>query len=152
MKKDIHSYWQRFLEDSGLSNHTEFHDAFAFGTTPQQAAHLLDLVLAGQKTATSSAVLEYEATGVTIPEEGNLSIVLDHAGQPSCVVETSVVHRLPFGDVDFNLCSKEGEDENLESWQHNHMIFFEEIAHGFGQKFTSESEIIFEEFKVVYRS
>lgn len=152
MEQHIHNYWERFLEDSDLPSNTDCYGAFAFGSSSHQAAHLLSLILAGEKTATSSAVFEYEATETPIPEPGSLSIVLNEHGQPSCVIETHAVHRLPFDEVDFALCSKEGEDKNLASWQNNHLEFFKEIAHKSDLEFTEESEIIFEEFRVIHRS
>lgn len=152
MELHMQKYWKRFLEDSSMPSDTGYYDIFAFGASSHQAAYLLGLILAGDKTATSSAVLEYEATETPIPEPGALSIVLNEYGQPSCVIETHTVHRLPFSEMDFTLCSNEGEDENLASWQNNHLDFFKEIAHEFGLEFTKESEIIFEEFRVVYSS
>lgn len=125
---------------------------FFFGSNPNQAAHLLSLILAGDKTATSSAVIEYEATKTPMPERGSLSIVLDGHGQPGCIIETHAVQKLPFSEMNFALCSKEGEDDNLKSWQTKHLKFFKEIAQEFGQEFTDQSEIIFEEFRVIYSS
>lgn len=99
MERYIHNYWERFLEDSDLPSNTDCYGAFAFGSSSHQAAHLLSLILAGEKTSTSSAVFEYEATETPIPEPGSLSIVLNEHGQPSCVIETHTVHRLPFSEM-----------------------------------------------------
>lgn len=48
--------------------------AWSFGATPEQADHLLGLVLAGRKTATASALWEYEAEARSrqgdAPDEG----------------------------------------------------------------------------------
>ena len=96
MELYVQKYWKRFLEDSSMPSDTGYYYIFAFGASPYQAAYLLGLILAGDKTATSSAVLEYEATETPIPEPGALSIVLNEYGQPSCVIETHTVHRLPF--------------------------------------------------------
>lgn len=152
MEPHVQNYWKRFLGASGLSLTTDCYGAFSFGSNPNQVAHLLSLILAGDKTATSSAVIEYEATKTPMPERGSLSILLDGYGQPGCIIETHAVQKLPFSEMNFALCSKEGEDDNLKSWQTKHLKFFKEIAQEFGQEFTDQSEILFEEFRVIYSS
>lgn len=54
MELHVQKYWKRFLEDSSMPSDTGCYDAFAFGASPHQAAYLLGLILAGDKTATSS--------------------------------------------------------------------------------------------------
>ena len=95
---------------------------------------------------------QHEATKTPMPERGSLSIVLDGYGQPGCIIETYTIQKMPFSEMDFALCSKEGEDDNLKSWQTQHLQFFKEISQEFGQEFTEQSEIIFEEFRVIYSS
>jgi uncharacterized protein YhfF len=46
------------------------------------------LISAGTKTATCSALWEYEAEGESLPETGLKTIVLDGNGDPMCIVET----------------------------------------------------------------
>jgi histidinol-phosphate aminotransferase len=75
-------------------------DAWAFGAMPQHADSLLQLVLAGIKTATASALWDYEASGDPLPEKGSLSIILDGAGHPRALIETTDVTIMPFADVD----------------------------------------------------
>ena len=44
--------------------------AWSFGATPEQADELLDLVLDGTKTATASALWDYDADDEPLPEAG----------------------------------------------------------------------------------
>lgn len=73
--------------------------AWSFGATAQHADELLALVVAGVKTGTSSSLWDYQAAGEQLPEEGELSIILDGAGTPQAVIETTEVTILPFFDV-----------------------------------------------------
>ena len=69
------------------------------GRTPEQADALLALVLDGTKTATASALADYEATGEPLPEVGTLGILLDGAGHPRALIETTEVGVVAFGEV-----------------------------------------------------
>src|SRR5699024_8952864 len=64
--------------------------AWSFGTTVAEADNFLELVLAGVKTATSSAAGVYAKRGEPLPDPGDLSIVLDGHGRPRALVATTV--------------------------------------------------------------
>ena len=112
---------------------------------------MLDLVLKGQKKATSSSVLGYQIEGEEIPKEGNLSVITDWDGNPRCVIKTTRVRIIPYKDITFDIAKLEGEDDTLESWRKNHEKFFTEEGKDLGYKFSEEMEVIFEEFEVIER-
>lgn len=144
-------FWQEFLDKTGRDKSTKYFDAFHFCNDEKNANELLGLVLEGTKKATASAVPLYEAEGENLPEVGGLSIVTDWDGNPRCVIETTAVTLLPFREMTFDICKREGEDENLESWQNNHIKFFTEEMEKIGSEFTWDMEVIFEDFEVVYK-
>lgn len=99
--------------------------AFAFGATREQADELLDLVLDGTKTATSSALVEHRHDGVPLPAVGDLAIVLDGAGEPRAVIRTTAVRVTTFGQVDAEHATAEGEgDRSLAGWRQAHAAFW----------------------------
>lgn len=99
--------------------------AWSFGDTPEQADRLLELVLAGTKTATSSALSEYDDEDAPLPRAGDLSIVVDGAGHPKALIRTTVVEVVPFGEVSEDFAAAEGEgDRSLASWRSDHTEFF----------------------------
>ena len=61
------------------------------------------LIAQGIKTATCSALWEWEAEGNLIPEAGYITIALDGRGEPICIVETIEIsiHRYNEVDADF---------------------------------------------------
>lgn len=144
---NIEKYWRKFLEDSNLDLNTQYLEAFHFEMTEKLANELLNLVLEGKKRATSSSLIACESEN-TMPKKGDYSIITDWDGNPRCVIQTTNITILPFKDIDFDLCKKEGEDECLETWREGHMKFF---AKETGTEFDENMMVVFEEFEVVYK-
>lgn len=148
---NIDEFWNRFLDDKKLDLNTRYLEAFHFEMIEELANSLLELVLTGQKKATASSLISWEAEG-TMPKEGDYSIVTDWAGNPRCVIQTTKVTVLPFKDVDYDLCKKEGEDDCLESWRKSHTAFFTaEGKEELDYEFSEDMIVVFEEFEVVYK-
>ncbi len=121
--------------------------AWSFGSSPEQADELLALVLDGTKTATSSALVEYEAENEPLPEAGALGIVLDGAGHPRVLIETTEVSVVAFDDVDAEHAHLEGEgDRSLSTWREIHRDFFAID----GQPVEGSTQIVLERFRIVY--
>ncbi|HWQ59171.1 MAG TPA: ASCH domain-containing protein [Clostridia bacterium] len=146
----IGDYWREFLIKKGLPEDTLFLEAFHFDLTEKWANLLLDLVLAGKKRATASSMYFWEIEG-KMPRPGDYSIVTDWKGTPRCVIKTTKITVLPFRDVDFDLCVKEGEDDCLESWQKGHRNFFTAEGRELNYAFSEDMTVVFEEFDVVYQ-
>ena len=144
-------FWQEYLQAAGLPPDTRYLDCFHFELNERLANELLALVLSGKKRATASSLFSFEAEGIRLPQPGNHSIVTDWAGTPRCVIRTTAVTMLPFGEMTFELCSREGEDDTLASWQRGHRRFFMEEGAELGYEFTEDMPIVLEEFEVVYR-
>jgi uncharacterized protein YhfF len=113
---------------------------FAFGDNAALADELLDLVLAGRKTATC-----------TTPDDPNLSrvgerwIVLDGQGEPRCLIETTEIRECLFEEVDEAFAYDEGErDGSLESWRRDHRIYFGRLG-----KLADGMTVVCERFRLV---
>ena len=143
----IERYWQQFLADSKRPADTRYLEAFHFDLNQRSADELLELVLTGKKKATSSS---YYELADNLPEVGSLSIVTDWLGNPACVIETTRLQTLPFSEIDFALCSLEGEDTCLETWRQNHEHYFTADGKRRGYEFSWDMPVIFEEFNVIY--
>ena len=126
--------------------------AWSFGATPEHADGLLRLVLEGTKTATATALWDFEAEGEELPQAGTLSIILDGAGHPHALIETTDVRVVPFDEVDEEHARLEGEgDLSLEHWRDVHERFFTEHAeHDRG--FSPDMPVVLERFRVVYQA
>ena len=146
----INNFWKEFLLKTNRDKDTKYVDCFHFELTEKWANELLRLVLIGQKRATSSSLLAYQINGDRIPQVGDFSIVTDWEGIPKCVIETTDVTIIPFKDITFDICKREGEDDDLESWRKAHISFFSSEGSELGYTFTEDMPVIFEDFKMVF--
>lgn len=123
-------------------------EAWAFGATPEHADGLLALVLAGTKTATASALRDYESEGEQPPAVGELSIILDGLGSPRAVLEVTAIDIVPFDQVSEEHAHSEGEDDRtLDSWRRIHERFWRNHA---ATGFSADMPVVCERFRVVY--
>jgi len=147
----IDQFWTLFCEQTKRSPSTKYLSVFHFELTEKWADELLQLVLSGKKRATASSLWSFELEGMEIPRAGDLSIVTDWAGNPRCVIETTTVTILPFDEMTFDICQREGEDDCLESWVDGHRRFFSNEGALMGYSFSETMPIVFEEFEVIYQ-
>jgi uncharacterized protein YhfF len=149
----IESFWSNFLQ-SLPEDHSvppEMPEAWGFGDSPEMAEELGRLVVEGTKTATCSAVWEYEAENEPIPQAGELSIVTGGQGEPLCIIETVEVTIKPYNEVDAQFAYKEGEgDRSLAYWREAHFNFFSRSLPQVGREFSETMPLVCERFRVVY--
>ncbi|MBQ3695876.1 MAG: ASCH domain-containing protein [Alphaproteobacteria bacterium] len=111
--------WQEFVEKYP-SYKGKSYDAFTFGDKPDE---LLQLVLCGKKTATSCVY-----KGGKTSQVGDISIILDSAGNARAIIEDTKVSVVPFSKVDADFACKEGEgDKTLVTWRKIHEAFWKDI-------------------------
>ena len=123
-------------------------DAWSFGV---EADYLAELVLMGQKTATSSAFDLYAVGNEPLPKENEMSVILDSKENAICIIETTKVEVIPFKEVSENHAYKEGEgDKSLAYWRQVHEDFFKDCFGEAGLTFTPDSKVVLEEFRKVY--
>jgi uncharacterized protein YhfF len=150
----IETFWQGYLdtlpEDSPIRD--EEYVAEGWSDSPQLADELGALIAAGTKTATCSALWEYEAKGSPLPEAGSKTIVLDGNGDPLCIVETTEVEVRPYDEVDARFAYEEGEgDRSLEYWREAHWRFFSRTLPSMGKEPAADMPLVCERFRVIYR-
>ena len=112
----------------------------------------LIVIASGTKTATCSALWEYEAEGEPLPETGLKIIVLDGNGDPMCIVETTELEVRPYGEVDARFAYEEGEgDRSLEYWREAHWRFFSRNLQDIGKEPATDMPLVCERFHVIYK-
>ena len=150
-QEKVDLFWNEFLKETKRPDTTKYLDIFHFEISEKLANELLHLVLIGQKKATASSFWGYELEGENIPKVGDLSIVTDWEGVPRCVIETIAIAVIPFSDITYDICKREGEDDTLESWRAGHIRFFKEEGSEIGYEFRDDMPVVFEDFEVVYQ-
>lgn len=149
---NIQTYWQTFCKLSGTDPQTPY-GAFTFGNTEAMADELVQLVLDGKKTGTSSGYELYFLPGETevLPKSGQIDIMLDGREQPVGVIQNISVEVLPFKDVNDDQAHKEGEgDLSLDYWRRVHIKYWEPYYQVNKLPFNDDTLIVYEEFKVIY--
>lgn len=125
-------------------------EAWAFGATPAQADSLLALVLEGTKTATASALWDYEYSQDPLPEPGLLNIILDGFGTPRALVETVAVEVVPFNEVQASHALAEGEgDRSLLDWRETHENYWRQHSEN-PRGFEPNMPVVCERFRLMY--
>ena len=86
---------------------------------------LVAAILAGTKTTTTGLLADYQHEGDPLPVPGDRQAVLDSAGQPVAVIETTAVRVLRLGEVDLAHALGEGEgDTSVAEWRAGHEDFW----------------------------
>ena len=155
MKSDVvKKYWQSYLDSLPPNTPSKNMQYVAeyFGDLPDLANELATLIVADTKTATCSALWEWEADGDPLPDVGHKTIVLDGALRPLCIIETTEVTVQPYNQVDAQFAFEEGEgDRSLKYWRQAHWRFFSRSLPKIGKEPTQDMPLVCERFKVVYR-
>ena len=150
----IEAYWRSYLNTlpEELQVREEHYVAEGWGDSPRMADELGALIADGTKTATCSALWEYEAEGEPLPETGVKTIVLDGNDDPLCIVETTEVEVRPYDDVDARFAYDEGEgNRSLEYWREAHWRFFSRTLPNVGKEPAMDMPLVCERFRVIYR-
>ena len=150
----IKTYWQEFLStlpaDSPYRSKTYI--AEGWGDSPALADELGALIVQGIKTATCSAVWEWEAEGNPIPDEGYITIALDGRDEPLCIVETYEIFVRKYNEVGADFARAEGEgDLSLNYWRDAHKRYFTRTLSKIGQEFSEDMPLVCERFRVIYK-
>ncbi|WP_445444777.1 ASCH domain-containing protein [Clavibacter sp. km3a] len=115
---------------------------------------LVAAIASGAKTSTSSLLAQYAADGEELPVVGSRGSVIDSAGQPVLVVETTAVEIRRLADVPLAHAVDEGEGfTTVAEWRAGHEGFWTspevlaELPAGF--RLDDDTEIVMERFRVV---
>jgi len=150
----IERYWRAYL--ATLSGNSPLrlkqYVTVQFGDCPGLADRLGVLIASGIKTATCSALWEWEAEGRALPNVGLNKVVLDGSAIPLCVIETMEVTIRPFKEVSEAFAKAEGEgDFSLEYWRDAHWRFFSRTLPKIGREPNPDMPLVCERFRVIFK-
>lgn len=145
----IAEFWDSYLNTLKGKNKTSTinkgYTVWDFGEDRLLAEKLCGLVLSGKKKATADLYSEDK----TLPKVGDRSIILDYQHEAIYIVEYTAVDVKPINQVDSNFVENEGEGfASVADWKSDHLKFFQKM-YGIN-KFTDETLVVLEEFKVVF--
>jgi uncharacterized protein YhfF len=152
--ESIKVYWEKFLAtlSPDAAYHSKSYVAEGWGDSPAMADELGALVVQGTKTATCSALWEWEAEGNPIPEVGFVTIALDGRGEPLCILESIEVTIRNYNEVDADFARAEGEgDLSLNYWREAHKDYFSRVLPNIGKEFSEDMPLVCERFKLIHK-
>ena len=107
---------------------------------------LIELVLKGQKRATTSLYNEYIKEQEPLPKKGEKSIIQYSNNKDACLIVIKKVIITQFKNITEELAFIEGEgDKSLKYYKDEHTKIFKKID----KSFSEESKVVFEIFKVL---
>jgi len=120
---------------------------------------LVNLVLAGTKTATAGLMVETELDGESVPTPGLREAVIDAEGRFVGEIETTECRVVRMGDVDDQFARDEGEGfTDAADWRLAHEGFWNGYLDGLRDRLgdpdwslTDDTQIVCQRFKLVDR-
>ena len=86
---------------------------------------LVAAIVAGDKTTTTGLVADYEHENEPLPRPGLRQVVVDSAGNPVTVIETTAVRVMRLAEVDLAHALGEGEEYlSVADWRAGHERFW----------------------------
>ena len=150
----IEAYWSDFFSSlpEGSPYPSRKRTEESWGEGAAMADELGGLIAKGTKTATCSALAEWEADGEALPQVGDLTMVLSGSGEPLCIIEVTEVRFRRFKEVDADFAREEGEgDRSLDHWREVHRHFFSRSLARIGLNFEEDVMLVCERFRLVHR-
>lgn len=151
--KHVARFWSCFLasEQCPRGAKERFYEVFRVGSDEHDADVGAKLILSGRKTATSSLLWEYETQQKVPPEVGSLWIVEDGSGRPVCIVRTSSIETVCFGEIDDDLAWDYGEcDGTVEGWYRAFTPYYSALCESLGKELSGQTPLVWERFEVVF--
>jgi uncharacterized protein YhfF len=124
------------------------------GTAGPMRDALVASVLSGEKTVTSSLLVQYEDAGEPVPKPG-ARILVGSEELPVAVVEVSAVDLIRLGEADLQLALDEGEGfKSVAQWRAAHERFWAEavrptLRNPASLRLNEDTPIVVERFRLV---
>lgn len=141
--------WARCAAERGLPADTAAPERH-IGLDPEMQDRLLGIILAGEKTITTTSPWLFESALAREPVAGAYSVLLDSAGRARAVLRTTRVETLPFDAVTAEHSRYEGRPVRpLEAWRAVHVRYFTRTLAPLGRQPTPDMPVTLEWFEVV---
>ena len=122
----------------------------AYGDSPELSEALLALIRSGQKRAGTSLLWTIEAENETVPQVGDVALVVDHLNQPVLICRNTQVEIVPYNQVTAEYAAIEGEgDGSLAYWREVHWDFFTRECQRIGREPVETMPVVCTVFELV---
>jgi uncharacterized protein YhfF len=132
-------------------------EAVRFAFSGPERDRLVEAVLKGEKTASSSLLAEWLLDDQELPTVGDRREVLDSDDNPVAVIETTAVDVIRLGDVDLALAHEEGEGfDSVAAWRQVHERFWTDeviprLPKNMAGPLSDDAKVVVVRFRLVKR-
>lgn len=149
----VEQYWRNYLKTLEPEDRaSKSYDTWHFGDTEKLANELAELVKTGEKTATSVLVWQFEDNGWKFPTIGDIVIVTDWNGNPSCIIEITEVEVRAFDEIDERFVFDYGEgDKSLAWWRRGMWGYYSKLCRKIGREPTGDMPLSCQRFRLVFK-
>lgn len=142
-------FWEAYADAAGVKRRTP--SVVRFGDSDELADEHAMLVIAGTKRAHASLPCDFSARGRKLPRQGDLSVLLDGARKPRCVIRYISVEVKPLRNVDERFAwDAGGGDRSLQWWMAAHTRYFRRQGAREGFSVDADTDVVLERFQVVW--
>ncbi|GLQ90959.1 ASCH domain-containing protein [Dyella flagellata] len=121
-----------------------------YGDSDELSQELLALIHNGKKRANASLAWSYEHDHDSLPQAGDIEIVVDHLGNASLITRIVSVDVMPYSAVTDEHALVEGEgDGSLQYWRQAHWAFFSRECERIGRKPSEAMPVVCVTFEVI---
>jgi uncharacterized protein YhfF len=128
-----------------------------FGFPGPLRDRLVAAILRGEKTATSSLAVEWEADEEPLPRAGERETVVDSEGRPIAVIEVVATSVIRLGDADLALALDEGEGfRSVAEWRAEHERFWNDgvrphLGGPAAWRLDDDTRVVVQRFRLAHR-
>ena len=145
----IEAFWLAYQRACNVK--VEGFSASAFGHRRGLADELAALVASGVKRAHATPLRDFQKDLEPLPQPGDHLVVLDGAGVPRAIVQTTHVEKRHFNEIDDTFAFEAGEgDLTLRWWLTAHRQDYAERAEVEGFEAHERMELVLEHFDLVW--
>lgn len=120
---------------------TSFSEIVAFGSSESEQTYLAQLVLQGDKIATSSLAELYHLRQLPLSKIGDIWQIQDGQQHVICYVQVTKVLEQPFGKIDSTFALAEG-DGSYANWYQIHETYYTRLLKNYGGTLTNQTPLI----------
>ena len=145
----IEQFWLAYQRACNVK--VEGFSASALGHRRLLADELAALVATGVKRAHATPLRDFQKDLEPLPQPGDHLVVLDGAGEPRAIVQTTHVEKCHFNEIDDTFAFEAGEgDLTLRWWLTAHRQDYAERADAEGFEAHERMELVLEHFDLVW--
>jgi uncharacterized protein YhfF len=151
--QQIKTFYERFLINlpADSSYRGRAWSPEKWGDSPEASDTLGALIAAGEKTASCTTYWAWAADRFRFPALGLLTMVLDGADNPLCIIETYELSLRKFKEVDAAFAAAEADgDRSLLHWRKSRWLWFTEQLKTLGHTMTEDMVLVCERYRRIF--